>query len=225
MFKSITHIIYDMDGLLLDTESLNEQVNSEIVQRYDKTFTTEIKIAIAGRSTLDSAKIIVDSLNLPLTIDEYLAARNKLLYPLYPTAQALPGTRELIQHLAKHKIPQAIASSSTRKHFEMKMMNHQQWSNMIQVITLGDDPELKRGKPAPDIFLLTAQRLNAIPEHCLVFEDSLAGMKAAIAASMSVVIIPDPVFDKQRFEDATQVLNSMTEFNPQAWNLPGMSRF
>ena len=192
---------------------------------YDKTFTTEIKIAIAGRSTLDSAKIIVDSLNLPLTIDEYLAARNKLLYPLYPTAQALPGTRELIQHLAIHKIPQAIASSSTRKHFEMKMMNHQQWSNMIQVITLGDDPELKRGKPAPDIFLLTAQRLNAIPEHCLVFEDSLAGMKAAIAASMSVVIIPDPVFDKQRFEDATQVLNSMTEFNPQAWNLPGMSRF
>lgn len=223
MFKSITHIIYDMDGLLLDTESLNERVNSAIVQRYGKTFTTEIKIAIAGRSTLDSARIIVDNLNLPLTIDEYLAARNKLLYPLYPTAQALPGTRELIQHLSKHKIPQAIASSSTRKHFEMKMVNHQPWLKIFETVTLGDDPELKQGKPAPDIFLLTAQRLNAIPEQCLVFEDSLAGMKAAIAAGMSVVIIPDPVFDKQRFEDATQILNSMTEFNPQAWNLPGMS--
>ena len=225
MFKSITHIIYDMDGLLLDTESLNEQVNREIVQRYGKAFTTEIKIAIAGRSTLDSARIIVDSLNLPLTIDEYLAARNKLLYPLYPTAQALPGTRELIQHLSKHKIPQAIASSSTRNHFEMKMVNHQKWLKIFEAVTLGDDPELKQGKPAPDIFLLAAKRLNALPEKCLVFEDSLAGMKAAIAAGMSVVIIPDPVFDKQRFEDATQVLNSMTEFNPQAWNLPGMSRF
>ncbi|WP_026102710.1 HAD-IA family hydrolase [Pleurocapsa sp. PCC 7319] len=223
MFKSITHVIYDMDGLLLDTESLNEQVNSEIVQRYGKSFDAKLKIAIAGRTTIDSARIIIDTLSIPLTVEEYIVERNKLLYPLYSTAQALPGTRELIQHLAKHKIPQAIASSSTRKHFEMKMVNHQQWSNMIQVMTLGDDPELKRGKPAPDIFLLTAQRLNADPRQCLVFEDSLAGMKAAIAAEMSVVIIPDPVFDKQPFQDATQVLNSMTEFNPQAWNLPGMS--
>ncbi|MDJ0572899.1 MAG: HAD-IA family hydrolase [Pleurocapsa sp. MO_192.B19] len=220
MFKSITHVIYDMDGLLLDTESLHERVNTEIAQRYGKTFDPDIKIAIAGRPTLDSATILVDFLQLPLTAEEYLVERNKLLYPLYQTAKALPGTQKLTQHLFNYKIPQAIASSSSRHHFEMKTVNYQQWLKIFEVVTLGDDPKIEQGKPAPDIFFLTAKRLNASPEKCLVFEDSIAGIKAAIAAGMSVVAIPDRVFDKQLFQGATQVLNSMTEFNPQEWNLP-----
>lgn len=220
MFKSITHVIYDMDGLLLDTESLHEGVNNEVASRYGKTFSQEAKMAIAGRPTLDSAKILVDLLQLPMSPQEYLVERNKLLYPLYSTAQVLPGTIELTKHLADHRVPQAIASSSSLHHFEMKTANHQEWLKLFAVTTLGDDPEIKQGKPAPDIFLLAAKRLNANPEHCLVFEDSLAGMKAAIAAGMSVVVIPDPVFDRQLFKEANQVLNSMAEFNPQDWNLP-----
>ena len=61
---------------------------------------------------------------------------------------------------------------------------------------------------------MTAKRLNAKPQNCLVFEDSLSGMKAAIAAGMSVVVVPDPVFDKQIFSAADIVLNSITEFEP-----------
>ncbi|MGF1589991.1 MAG: HAD-IA family hydrolase [Pleurocapsa sp.] len=223
MFKSITHVIYDLDGLLLDTESLHERVNREIARRYGKIFNQDVKMAIAGRPTLDSAKILVDLLQLPFTAAEYLVERNKLLYPLYGTAKTLPGTVELVQHLANHHIPQAIASSSSRHHFEMKTVNHQQWLQIFDLTTLGDDPEIERGKPSPDIFLLAAKRLNAVPERCLVFEDSLAGMKAAIAAGMSVVVIPDTVFNPQLFQAANQVLNSMTEFNPQDWDLPGNS--
>lgn len=221
MFKSITHVIYDLDGLLLDTESLHERVNSEVAKRYGKTFNTATKMAIAGRPTSDSVRILVDLLQLPMTTEEYLVERNKLLYPLYGTAKVLPGTVELIQHLADHHVPQAIASSSSRHHFEMKTINHQQWLQLFKITTLGDDPEIKQGKPAPDIFLLTAKRLKANPEQCLVFEDSVAGMLAAIAAGMSVVVIPDPVFDSQLFKAADQILTSMTEFNPQDWNLPG----
>ena len=221
MPKPITHIIHDMDGLLLDTESLHERVNTEIVRRYGKTFDREIKIAIAGRPTLDSANILVNMLQLPITAEAYLVERNQLLYPLYQTATALPGTVELTKHLAKHRIPQAIASSSSQHHFKMKTTSHQQWLTIFDSITLGDDPEIKRGKPEPDIFLLAAKRLNANPEQCLVFEDSLAGMEGAIAARMSVVVIPDPVFDKQLFQAADLVLDSMTEFDPQNWNLPG----
>ncbi|MGB5710981.1 MAG: HAD-IA family hydrolase [Waterburya sp.] len=222
MFKSITHIIYDMDGLLLDTESLHERVNSEIAQRYGKTFDTEVKMAIAGRPTLDSARILVDILQLPVTAEEYLVERNQLLYPLYKTAKTLPGTVELIEHLSNYHVPQAIASSSSRHHFEMKTVSHQQWLKRIKITTLGDDPEIERGKPAPDIFLLAAKRLNTTPEKCLVFEDSLAGMKSAISAGMSVVVIPDPIFNRELFKDANQVLGSMWEFNPQDWNLPGI---
>ena len=215
MLQTITHVIYDMDGLLLDTESLNEQVNAAIVKRYGKTFTTEIKIAIAGTTAINSAKTIIESLQLPLTIDEYLAERNKLLYPLYSSAKTFPGVIKLVEHLAQHNIPQAIASSSSQQNFELKTVNHQDWLKHFQLFTLGDDPEIQQGKPAPDIFLLTAQRMNAKPENCLVFEDSLSGMKAAIAAGMSVVVIPDPLFDQQLFSAADIVLNSIQEFNPQ----------
>jgi HAD superfamily hydrolase (TIGR01509 family) len=221
MFKSITHVIYDMDGLLLDTESLHERVNSQVVNRYGKTFNTKTKMAIAGRPTLDSAKILVELLQLPLTAEEYLVERNQLLYPLYSTAQILPGTVELVQHLAEHHIPQAIASSSSRHNFAMKTVHHQEWLKLFEITTLGDDPAIKQGKPAPDIFLLAAKRLKADPEQCLVFEDSVAGMEAAIAAGMSVVVIPDAVFDRQLFTAADQVLDSMMDFNPQDWNLPG----
>ena len=217
----ITHIIYDMDGLLLDTESLHEKVNKEVAQRYGKTFDKTTKIAIAGRPTLDSARILVKTLKLPVTAEEYLIERNRLLYPLYQTAAALPGTVTLTQHLANAKIPQVIASSSSRRHFDMKTVNHQEWLKIFDQVTLGDDPAIAQGKPAPDIFLLAAKRLNAKPENCLVFEDSIAGMNAAIAAEMNVVAIPDPVFDKKLFSQANQVLNSMTDFEPQAWNLPG----
>lgn len=224
MFKSITHIIYDMDGLLLGTESLHEQVNQKIAQRYGKIFDRHTKIKIAGRPTLDSAIILIDSLQLPLTPEEYLKERNELLYPLYKTATALPGTVNLTQHLYNYQIPQAIASSSSRHHFAMKTINHQEWFSIFESFTLGDDPEIKQGKPAPDIFLLAAKRFGVSPEQCLVFEDSLAGMKAAIAAGMSVVVIPDPVFDQQLFNDASQVLDSMTEFEPHLWNLPNFGR-
>ena len=220
MFKSITHVIYDMDGLLLDTESLHERVNSEVANRYGKTFDLQAKMAIAGRPTLDSARILVDLLQLPITAEEYLIERNKLLYPLYSTAKVLPGTVALIRHLANHHVPQAIASSSSRQHFKMKTVNHQQWLKLLGIFVLGDDPEIKQGKPAPDIFLLAAKRLRAEPSQCLVFEDSLAGMKAAIAAGMSVVVIPDAVFERQLFKEADLVIGSMTEFNPQDWNLP-----
>ena len=215
MSQDITHVIYDMDGLLLDTESLNERVNGEIVQRYGKTFTTEIKIAIAGTTATNSAKTIINTLKLPLSIEEYLEERNKLLYPLYSTAKTFPGTVELIEDLANHNVPQAIATSSSRQNFEMKTVQHQNWLKYFELFTLGDDPEIKQGKPAPDIFLLTAKRLNAKPENCIVFEDSLSGMKAAIAAGMYVVVVPDPVFDKKLFAAANQVLNSITEFDSE----------
>ena len=220
MYKSITHIIYDMDGLLLDTELLHERVNSEVARRYGKTFTTEAKMAIAGRPTLDSARVLVNLLQLPMSAEEYIVERNKLLYPLYGEAQVLPGTVELIKHLASHNVPQAIASSSSQHHFDLKTVNHQSWIELLQNITLGDDREIKQGKPAPDIFLLAAKRLNASPEKCLVFEDSVAGIQSAIAAGMSVVAIPDPVFERDLFKDADLVLSSMKEFEPEKWGLP-----
>ena len=221
MFTSITHVIYDLDGLLLNTESLHERVNQIIAERYGKTFKAAAKVKIAGRPTLDSASILVEMLGLPMTAEAYIEERKELLYPLYATTQPLPGTVRLTKHLKQHNIPQAIATSSSKHHFELKTAHHQEWFKLFDRLILGDDPAIRQGKPAPDIFLLAAKRLNASPARCLVFEDSVAGMKAALAAGMSVVVVPDPVFERQLYQNAHQILNSLTKFEPQLWYLPG----
>ena len=218
-FKPITHLIYDLDGLLLGTETLYQKVNQTIAQRYGKTFDPLVKAKMAGRCTQESARLFVELLDIPLTPEEYIKERYALLYPLYATVQPLPGAKELTQHFARRGIPQAIASSSIRYHFELKMSSYPSWVSCFNQFVFGDDPDLKQGKPAPDIFLLTAQRLGVEPHACLVFEDSLAGMKAALAAGMSIVVVPEKMSDYQLFDTADQVLNSLEEFEPQKWYL------
>ena len=102
----------------------------------------------------------------------------------------------------------------------MKTVNYRDWIELFDDIIVGDNFAIKKGKPAPDIFLLAAQRLGVSPKHCLVFEDSLDGMEAALAAKMSVIVIPHPDFELNLYQDATQILNSLTEFQPQLWHLP-----
>jgi len=219
-FPQITHIIYDLDGLLLDTESIHAQVNKEVTSRYGKIFDKHIKCKITGRKSIDSARKIVELLELPVTPENYLQQRNILTYKRFPQAKPMPGAVRLTQHLYQNKIPQAVATSSSREPFNLKTKNYQEWFQLFDYIVVGDDPHIKGGKPAPDIFLIAAERLGVSTEKCLVFEDSVAGMEAALAAGMSVVVVPDPDMDKHLFHSAHQILNSLTEFQPHLWQLP-----
>jgi len=219
-FKKITHVIYDLDGLLLDTEPIYAQVYQAIAHRYGKTLSESVKSQISGRNALDSARTLIEMLELPLTPESFLREREPLLRDLLPHAQPLPGAVRLTQHLHQHHVRQAVATSSAGLSFDLKTSNHTQWLALFDCIVKGDDPAIGRGKPAPDIFLIAAQRLGADPAACLVFEDALAGVKAAIAAGMCVVAVPDSSMDKQLYHDADQVLNSLSEFQPQLWQLP-----
>ncbi len=219
-FKKVTHVIYDLDGLLLDTEPLHALIIQAVVSRYGKVFAQSMQVKLAGRNALDSAQILVKMLALPITAQTYLEQREVFLDQLLPQAKPLPGAVSLTQHLHHHQIPQAVATSSSRRPFRLKTTHHQEWFALFDCLVLGDDPALKRGKPAPDIFLLAAQRLEAIPEQCLVFEDAPAGMEAALAAGMSVVVVPHPSVDKRLYREAHQIINSLTDFEPQLWQLP-----
>ncbi|MEC4894786.1 MAG: HAD-IA family hydrolase [Oscillatoria sp. PMC 1051.18] len=218
---TIAYLIYDLDGLLLNTESINAKVNQAIAARYGKIFDKSVKAKIAGRNALDSATIIVEILKIPLSPKKYLQEREKIIQKLYSQAQPLPGAVNLTKHFDRHRLPQAVATSTAKHTFALKTSRHQQWFSLFNCIVTGDDPDLKQGKPAPDIFLLAAQRLGASPEECLVFEDSLSGVQAALAAGMSVVAVPDPDIDRSLYQNADLVLNSLSEFNPEFWNLPG----
>lgn len=218
----ITHLIYDFDGLLLDTEPIHVQVNSAIATRYGQPFPASVHAKIIGRTALDSAQLIVELLDLPLTAHDYLEQRNALIHDLYATAQPMPGAVELTQRLKRQGMPQAIATSSASPQFGLKTLHHQPWLQIFDCIVLGDDPEIRQDKPAPDSFLVTAARLGADPAHCLVFEDSLAGVTAAKAAGMSVIAIPEPTIDPGLFQAADEILPALTAFNPAAWGLPPM---
>ena len=220
MSPNISCLIYDMDGLLLDTEGIYTEVTQQIVGEYGKVFDWSVKEKIIGRRSIQAAEIIVESLDLPISPQDYLDSRKDVLLEKFKDTEALPGAKEMTTHFFKLGIPQALATSSSSPMFEAKFEKHKKWFSQFAQIVRGDDPELKEGKPAPDIFLLAANRVGVDPAECLVFEDAPTGTKAALAAGMSVVVVPDPNMDHCHFKNASQIISSLKDFDPEYWGLP-----
>ena len=211
-----------MDGLLLDTEIIYTEVTRHIVARFGKRYDWELKRRMIGRPAIDSARYLVRALELPLSAEDYLAERNDLLRERFAACDALPGAEKLVRHLHRHRIPLALATSSDRDLYEVKITRHRAWFALFARVVTGDDPEITHGKPAPDIFTLAATRLGAPPSSTLVFEDSPLGLQAGIAAKMRVVAVPDPAMDKADYPGADLIIDSLLEFAPERYGLPGL---
>jgi pseudouridine-5'-monophosphatase len=220
MAPEVTHIIYDNDGLLLDTEPFYTTAHEIMAGRYGKIFDWTVKSKMIGLRAEDSAKVLIHSLQLPMSVPEYLEARKHILAELFPKAEPLPGAVRLTRHLHQAGIPQAVATSSDRYNFDLKVVRHQEWFRIFDCIVTGDDPEIKRGKPHPDIFLITAERLKAAPSQCLVFEDSPAGIDAARAAGMYTVAVPDPHMEDSAYPHAHQIIRDLNNVELASWGLP-----
>jgi pseudouridine-5'-monophosphatase len=219
MTAIISHIIYDNDGLLLDTEPFYTQVHQVMAARYGKAFDWTVKSKMIGLRAEDSANVLISSLQLPMSIPEYLEARKHLLAELFPQAEALPGAVRLTMHLHRAGVPQAVATSSDLYNFQLKITRHKEWFRIFECIITGDDPEIKRGKPHPDMFLLTADRMKALPSQCLVFEDSPAGIDAARAAGMYAIAVPDPHMDDRAYPHAHQIIRDLNDVDLAYWGL------
>jgi pseudouridine-5'-monophosphatase len=224
MARSITHIIYDMDGLLLDTEPFYTEAHSILASRFGKVFDWTVKSKMIGLPAQSSARVMIGMLDLPLTVPEYLEMREPLLENLFPRAEPMPGAVQLTRDLECIRIPQAVATSSARYHFNLKTSRHGEWFRLFDCVVTGDDPEIKHGKPEPDIFLVTSRRLQASPSHCLVFEDSPAGIEAARAAGMYAVAVPDPNMSDASYANAHQIIRSLGDFDYSYWGLRAPSR-
>lgn len=204
-------VIFDMDGLLLDTESLAMRCYAEATAALGLDWQDEIGHAMIGLNAASSRAVLVNKFG-----DEDLVTRlvanchERYHLSIEQNGIALmPFAREIIEQLKQQRIPRAVATSSKRERALMKLTKTQLLDE-FDVIVGGD--EVTRSKPAPDIFELAAQRLGVAPRDCLVLEDSNAGVRGAVSANMQVVMVPDllrPDADIRRY--GVQVADSLRD--------------
>jgi MAF protein len=113
-------ILFDMDGLLLDTETMYSVAQQQILDRFDLTFTWEVKSKMTGRKALDAANIMIDHYGIRDVLDaaDFLREREEILDKLFPSSELLPGVERLLLHLHEHNIPIAVATSSHKRHYD-----------------------------------------------------------------------------------------------------------
>jgi len=200
-----------MDGVLLDTEPIYTEVTNQITSRYGKVFDWSVKADMLGRPAMDSAEYLIETLDLPIQPQDYLAQRTPMLERMLAKAGAIAGAEAFTRELRERGIPIAVATSTDARLFAVKTGLHRDWFSIFDTIVCGDDPRVQKGKPAPDIFLAAAQDLGTPPESCVVVEDSPLGVAAALAAGMRVIGFPDPRMDRRRFDGADFVVSSYDE--------------
>ncbi|KAM8717301.1 hypothetical protein ACLKA7_004066 [Drosophila subpalustris] len=223
VLRNVTHCIFDMDGLLLDTEKIYEEITRQIAGSFGRPYPEAVRFRVMGTQEKRSAEIAIDECQLPITVGDFLKRYHKMCGERMRNVPLLEGAERLLRHLHANKVPFALATSSGAEMVELKTTNHRELFDLFNHRVCGSsDKEVKNGKPAPDIFLIAAARFSdkPKPENCLVFEDSPNGVSAGESAGMQTIMVPDPRLSKDRCSHATQVLRSLEDFKPEQFGLP-----
>lgn len=209
-----THVIFDLDGTLLDTESMYTQAAQAVVGRFGKTYDWSVKRLVIGGDPHEGARKVVEHLQLPISAEQYLSEREEHLLQLFRHVQPMPGAVSLIAQLVALAVPLGIGTSSQREMCELKL-SAQSFATHFKVVSCSDDAGIARGKPAPDIFLAVAAGLGAEPSRCIVLEDTPTGVRAARAAGMDVIAVVDPNLRDEDWSGALHVLDSLEQVTPE----------
>lgn len=182
-------IVLDMDGLMVDSEPLSRRAWDQVLAPYGFTLDDAAYNGIIGHKTDESAAILLKVYDLPLSPEEFAQKKTKALAKIRTAGvPVMPGLFELHTKIAGRGLPWGVATSSPRAHAE-HTLDQLGLSASCRVIAGGD--EVTRGKPAPDIYLLAAERLGIPAAKCLAVEDSGPGCRSALAAGMMVAAVPN----------------------------------
>ncbi|KAK0476763.1 HAD-like domain-containing protein [Armillaria novae-zelandiae] len=207
---TVEYVIFDLDGLLIDTERIHTQVTNQILAPHGEEMTWDIKAGCMGKPERASAEYLLSFFpSISLSVDSYIEQKNILQNKLLPSVPLLPGVRKFVQHLRKHGVPIAVATSSGRLRYEKKTGHLRDVFDCFEGnIVCADDEKWEaiamKAKPSPDIFLVAARELlgrdvaasgpvsedqNLERKKGLVFEDGFAGVQAGKRAGMNGVLI------------------------------------
>ncbi|MGC8865174.1 MAG: hexitol phosphatase HxpB [Bacteroidales bacterium] len=216
--KSIQAVIFDLDGLLIDSEPLWELAEQAVFARYGITVTHEICQQVKGLRVDESVHVILGLFSRS-DLDPVVIARqiqDKVIRLIAEKGKGMPGYVYILHFFRSRGIKIALASSSKMEVIRAALQKLG-ISHHFEFIHSAEYE--KFGKPHPGIFLSVAQKWKIPPEQCLVFEDSLNGVIAARAARMRVVAIPEPSLQNDpRFTIANLVLPSLLHFKEHHLN-------
>ena len=182
-------LIFDMDGLLIDSEPLAEAALADFLHGHGHELRPETLTSTLGRRLPDAMAIIAESYGLTLPLPELTRTYDELrLAALRGNLRPMPGAAALLTFARAAGLRLALATSSLRSHADLSLAETS-LAGFFDAEATGD--EVERGKPAPDIFLLAASRLGEPPVGCVVLEDAPAGLAAAEAAGMRRLWVPN----------------------------------
>lgn len=194
---------------MVDTEPLARQAWQRVVGDYGATIDDVLYSQMLGRRTIESTQLVLDALRLPVTHAELMRRKaDEFLDILADGLPVMPGLWALLDRIEAAGLPWAVATSTPRPVAEI-VLGMLGVTERYHALACGD--EVTNGKPAPDIFLLAASRLNVLPAACLVLEDSPAGCTAAAAAGMRVAAVPTDMTRGEAFACAHRCYPSLAE--------------
>jgi len=200
-------VVFDMDGLLLDTENLWHAAETELFRRHGQEFSWDDKLAVMGTSFEHTADYFANRLGRPAEegpalVDGLYEIMEGLLRL---QVQGRPGAIELVERL-RGRVPMALASNSSRQLVSTALATAG-LSDAFDAIITADD--VGAAKPAPDVYLLACERLGVLPEDSLALEDSPSGIAAAKAAGLACIAVPQ--FAETDVSAADRVIDSLEE--------------
>jgi HAD superfamily hydrolase (TIGR01509 family) len=211
---SIQAVVFDLDGVLLDSEQVWDESRRELVAETGGRWSDDATTAMLGMSAPEWSRYVAEELRVPLDpseIDREVVRRVVAHYR--QRLPALPGAREAVRRLAE-RWPLGLATSSNREVVDV-VLEALRVARCFRATVSSE--EVGRGKPAPDVYLEAARRLGVPPAACVAIEDSSNGLRSASAASMTVVAIPNPHFPPapDALALAAIVLRDLDELTPE----------